>query len=479
MTNPTNGFSIGQPYPLRTRGAALAASLAFWALFSERFPSAFTATMPEVPPWVAPLGLLGVAMGATAMLVQSLPKGRERDAHLMCAYLPGVAVAAYLALVAGPIFELLRPGAALEQWSSEPWSGVTRLSWSGAAGVLFGGTHFLIHGTGRAIYVTAFAIATALAIAFGLPIDFGRAVSELFVDLLLAAALGGFMVWGALALWRAVELDSGLRKPVFSLAEQSQRTKAYERVDHERLVGVALSGGGYRASLFTLGALMYVHDACARAEGLRRRIAAVSSVSGGSLTNALAGHAVALGRGGPDAIDRIAHALVRHVAHAGSMFSGQAKLYYFALLPAMAVGLAVLAGFAVRGMTLELFWRTTALLVVSGGVMGLFVAGDRLLRRIKPGPLEFTLWLIHVLVGLAVLGALLILVLGAPAWRTALAWLDLAAIRNGGVPGMGAPWHVDPTELSSAHRGRLRDVHPTRGYEPFDSSRLLRDRGAV
>ena len=46
-------------------------------------------------------------------------------------------------------------------------------------------------------------------------------------------------------------------------------------------VGIALSGGGHRATAFGLGTLLYLVDA-----GLHRRVAAISSVSGGSILNA-------------------------------------------------------------------------------------------------------------------------------------------------------------------------------------------------
>ena len=45
-------------------------------------------------------------------------------------------------------------------------------------------------------------------------------------------------------------------------------------------IGVALSGGGHRAALFSLGALLYLADV-----GKNRDVVCVSSVSGGSLTN--------------------------------------------------------------------------------------------------------------------------------------------------------------------------------------------------
>ena len=49
-------------------------------------------------------------------------------------------------------------------------------------------------------------------------------------------------------------------------------------------IGVALSGGGHRAALFGLGALLYIVDA-----GKHREVVTISSVSGGSLTNAFVG----------------------------------------------------------------------------------------------------------------------------------------------------------------------------------------------
>jgi len=46
-------------------------------------------------------------------------------------------------------------------------------------------------------------------------------------------------------------------------------------------IAIALSGGGHRASLFSLGVLLYLTDA-----GMNKDVVSISSVSGGSLTNA-------------------------------------------------------------------------------------------------------------------------------------------------------------------------------------------------
>jgi Patatin-like phospholipase len=53
-------------------------------------------------------------------------------------------------------------------------------------------------------------------------------------------------------------------------------------VAHEQDVSVALSGGGHRATVFGLGALLALTDA-----GLNQRCASISSVSGGSIANGI------------------------------------------------------------------------------------------------------------------------------------------------------------------------------------------------
>ncbi len=51
---------------------------------------------------------------------------------------------------------------------------------------------------------------------------------------------------------------------------------------HSRDIAVALSGGGHRATVFGLGALLAICD-----YGLNNRIGAISSVSGGSIANGI------------------------------------------------------------------------------------------------------------------------------------------------------------------------------------------------
>ena len=48
----------------------------------------------------------------------------------------------------------------------------------------------------------------------------------------------------------------------------------------DRRIGIAISGGGHRATLYSLGGLAYLADA-----GLNKSVVAIASVSGGSITN--------------------------------------------------------------------------------------------------------------------------------------------------------------------------------------------------
>ena len=51
-------------------------------------------------------------------------------------------------------------------------------------------------------------------------------------------------------------------------------------MDNDERLGVALSGGGHRAAVFSLGALLYMVDA-----RVSPNVTTISSVSGGSLLN--------------------------------------------------------------------------------------------------------------------------------------------------------------------------------------------------
>lgn len=80
-------------------------------------------------------------------------------------------------------------------------------------------------------------------------------------------------------------------------------------------IGVALSGGGVRAALFSLGVLMYIVRS-----GLNRQVAMVTSVSGGSITNAAVAAAGDLSKMTAEQFDPICRRLANRLAKQGSFF---------------------------------------------------------------------------------------------------------------------------------------------------------------
>jgi predicted acylesterase/phospholipase RssA len=74
------------------------------------------------------------------------------------------------------------------------------------------------------------------------------------------------------------------------------------------LLGVALSGGGVRASLFALGALIYLVDS-----GACTRVAEISSVSGGSITNAFVAQRCDFKNVTPEEFDKYASQLAKAI----------------------------------------------------------------------------------------------------------------------------------------------------------------------
>jgi hypothetical protein len=75
---------------------------------------------------------------------------------------------------------------------------------------------------------------------------------------------------------------------------------------------IALSGGGHRATLATLGALMAIVD-----RGLGPRVIQIASVSGGSITNAFIAQRCELDKLGPEGLDNIATELASTIIQKG------------------------------------------------------------------------------------------------------------------------------------------------------------------
>jgi predicted acylesterase/phospholipase RssA len=93
-------------------------------------------------------------------------------------------------------------------------------------------------------------------------------------------------------------------------------------------LAISLSGGGHRATLFVLGALMYLVDAKANAS-----VTSIASVSGGSLTNGFVGQTLDFRKtNGADFRDRVARPLATQIANSGTLFAPLFSKVYLAIL---------------------------------------------------------------------------------------------------------------------------------------------------
>ena len=115
-----------------------------------------------------------------------------------------------------------------------------------------------------------------------------------------------------------------------------------------RKTAIALSGGGHRASLFGLGVLLYLTDA-----GSNRDVVSVSSVSGGSLTNAWLAQRGDYSSLTPEELEsRVVRPFARRVAHVGTLWAAWTTWVYIVTL---AVGLV--AVFALWWLPIDSVWR--------------------------------------------------------------------------------------------------------------------------
>jgi predicted acylesterase/phospholipase RssA len=101
-------------------------------------------------------------------------------------------------------------------------------------------------------------------------------------------------------------------------------------------IAVALSGGGHRACLFGLGALLYLADADKTGS-----LASVASVSGGSLANGTVAQEVDLTRASPDRLREVAARVAGQITGRGTVFGTAWTFAYLALVVAVAVAAAV------------------------------------------------------------------------------------------------------------------------------------------
>ncbi len=93
-------------------------------------------------------------------------------------------------------------------------------------------------------------------------------------------------------------------------------------------LAISLSGGGHRATLFALGALMYLVDAKANAN-----VSSIASVSGGSLTNGFVGQTLNFKQTNGDEFRRsVAAPLATQIALRGTLFAPLVAKLYVAVL---------------------------------------------------------------------------------------------------------------------------------------------------
>ena len=109
---------------------------------------------------------------------------------------------------------------------------------------------------------------------------------------------------------------------------------------------IALSGGGHRATLATLGALIAIVD-----RGLGSKVIQVASVSGGSITNAFVAQRGQLERLGPGQLDNIATELAITIIRKGVLTPG-----WIALLLLGPIVLGIAAGMAFRAFIAPWTW---------------------------------------------------------------------------------------------------------------------------
>ena len=122
-------------------------------------------------------------------------------------------------------------------------------------------------------------------------------------------------------------------------------------------IAVALSGGGHRASLFGLGALLYLIDA-----GKGPELATVSSISGGSITNGYVGMTTDLATVTPDEFWRAMKPFARQVGAVGTLFASPVTLAYLGAVAGVVVA-AVVATVLLDAASAWIVWAVALLLV--------------------------------------------------------------------------------------------------------------------
>jgi predicted acylesterase/phospholipase RssA len=133
---------------------------------------------------------------------------------------------------------------------------------------------------------------------------------------------------------------------------------------------IALSGGGHRAALFGLGALLYLADA-----GLLPSVSSIASVSGGSITNGVVAKELDVNTARSDTLRGATKNLLRRCTYSGSV---QSSPWLAPLVSGLVVSLAAIASgtlgaivAVLAGLAEASWWRPTALGFVIAAAAGL------------------------------------------------------------------------------------------------------------
>lgn len=100
-------------------------------------------------------------------------------------------------------------------------------------------------------------------------------------------------------------------------------------------IGIALSGGGHRATIWGIGVLLYLADA-----GRHGDVGVIASVSGGSIANGVVAHEMDYATASADEVRARLRPLLRHVAYTGLFFWGPStNVYVILVLSLLGLGL--------------------------------------------------------------------------------------------------------------------------------------------
>ncbi len=145
------------------------------------------------------------------------------------------------------------------------------------------------------------------------------------------------------------------------MLDESQAEEKQEEAGARRLA-LALSGGGHRACLFGLGAVLYLAEV-----GRCGALASVSSVSGGSLANGALAQSVDLTRADADEVSAVVARVAGQITSRGTLFGTITTFAYLAAFGLASVALLAAPWFLALPLAVKI--GATAIGVLLVGVM--------------------------------------------------------------------------------------------------------------